>query len=173
MFKIILDQIAFRKIDISEYAKLSSAGVWLLFLFVSISTSYTPETTLGYWALSSIFGALGVYVMYLFLAFWFKKRGLWDGNGNMFGLFITSSAIDILFIPALMIHPALAGLFFIISLTIGINAIRGALNIKISQTLIAILIGLIVAVIVMIPLSIIMEIIAPVLGIELPPVPEM
>jgi hypothetical protein len=91
----------------------------------------------------------------------------------MFGLFITSSAIDILFIPALMIHPALAGLLFIISLTIGINAIRGALNIKISQILIAILIGLIVAVIVMIPLSIIMEIIAPVLGIELPPVPEM
>ncbi|TQV63341.1 MAG: hypothetical protein FNT15_04050 [Sulfurovum sp.] len=173
MFKIILDQIAFRKIGMGEYDKLSSTGVWVLFLLVSVATSYTVGASLGLWTLNAIFGALIAYVIYRFLAFWFKKRGLWNGNGNILGLMITSSAIDILMIPALMTHPALAGLLFVISLAIAVNALKCALNISISQILIAFFIALIVAVIVMIPLSFLMQIIAPAIGIELPPMAEM
>jgi hypothetical protein len=168
MYKIILDQIAFRKIDMSEYDKLASLGVWILFLLVSIATSYRVEASLGLWALEAIFGALVVYGLYLFLAFWFKKRGLWDGNGNILGLMITSSAIDLLFIPTVMIHPVLAGLFFLFSIAIAVNALKGALNIKISQILIAFLIAFVLGFIVTIPLTFLIGFIATSLGIEFP-----
>ncbi|KIM05137.1 MAG: hypothetical protein KN64_05025 [Sulfurovum sp. AS07-7] len=173
MFKIILDQIAFKKIGMSEYDKLSFIQVWVLFALISIATSYIAGGSLGLWALNAVFGALTVYAIYMFLAFWFKKRDLWNGNGNILGLMITSSAIDILYIPAFLIHPALAGLLFVFSFAIAVNALKGALNISISQVLIAFLMASIVGVIVSIALGFLMENIAPALDIELPPVAEM
>ncbi len=173
MYKIILDQIAFKKINMSEYDKLSSLEMWILFFLVSVATSYSEEASLGLWALNTIFGAFVVYGIYLFLAFWFKRRGLWDGNGNILGLMITSSAMDILVAPAMMIHPILVGLLFLLSVAISVNALKGALDISISQILIVFLITLVVAFIIMIPLGFLIEMISTSLGIELPPIQEV
>jgi len=169
MFKIILDQIAFKKINMSEYDKLSSSGVWVLFLLVSVASSYITGASLGFWALNAIFGALTMYACgYRFIAFWFKKRGLWDGNGNILGMMITSGAICILYLPAMIIHPDLWLLILIPAVAIGVNAYKHALNISISQVLIAWLVSFVIMVIAIIPLMILMQIIAPVLGIEVP-----
>jgi hypothetical protein len=173
MFSIIIDQLRFKKLPMVEYNKVSSLGMWSLFALIAVSVGYMPESSVEFWILNTIMSAVSVFLGYKFLGFLLKKRELWDGTGNLFGLFVTSSAIDVLAVPSFLVHPALGMILFILSLFVGVNAFKGALDIKLSRIIVVFVMTFVVVMVLGIIVGFAGGFLAETLGIELPPIPEM
>ena len=149
MFSIIVDQLRFKKLPISDYAGISSvmAWVWMVLIGVVINSDillYGKDIVA--FGIAVVLQTLGVYAAYLIMAWWLKKQGHFDGNGNLWGLFATASTIDVIAPFVTMVHPMAMVIFVIASFSVFFNALKSGLSLGTKSTVIAILVVTISAV---------------------------
>lgn len=149
MFSIIVDQLRFKKLPISEYESIPTwmAWIWMVLIGVVINSEilFYGRDAFAF-GVAVVFQTLGVYVAFLIMAWWLKKQGLFDGNGNLWGLIATASTIDIVVPFVAMLHPIAMVVFAIASFSVFYNALKSGLSLGTKSTVIAILVVTISAV---------------------------
>lgn len=170
MFSIIVDQLRFKKLPLSEYESISTgmAWMWMVLIGIVMNSDILIYDRNGFAAfgVAVIFQTLGVYAAYLIMAWWLKKQNHFDGNGNLWGLVATASTIDMIAPFVVMVHPMAMAVFAIASLAVFYNALKSGLRLGTKSTVIAILVVTISAVL----LSILVGVIIAMSGL---PIPEM
>jgi hypothetical protein len=168
MFSIIVDQLRFKKLPISEYESISAgmAWMWMVLIGIVMNSDILIYDRNGFAAfgVAVIFQTLGVYVAYLIMAWWLKKQSHFDGNGNLWGLVATASTIDMIAPFVVMVHPMGMAVFAIASLAVFYNALKSGLKLGTKSAVIAILVVTISAVL----LSILVGVIIAMSGLPIP-----
>lgn len=143
MFSIIVDQLRFKKLPIGSYDGVSTGMAWMWMVLIGIVMNsdillYGKE--IFAFGIAVVLQTLGVYVAYLIMIWWLKRRGHFDGNGNLWGLIATASTIDIIAPFVAMVHPMAMIAFAIASFSVFYNALKSGLSLGAKSTVIAILV---------------------------------
>jgi hypothetical protein len=168
MFQIIIDQLRFKKIPIGSYDGISSQAAWILMVLISIVGNgdiLIHEKNIIFFVVPVILQLISIYIAYLIMVWWFKKKGYFDGNGNVWGLFATASSIDIIAPFVAMIHPLVFVVFIIFSMAIFFNALKSGFDLSVKSTIVAIVVVTVSAII----LSFAGIILAKMVGVSIPP----
>jgi hypothetical protein len=144
MFSIIVNQLRFKKLPISEYESISAGMAWMWMVLIGIVMNSDvllyDRNAFAAFGVAVIFQTLGVYSAYLIMVWWLKKQDHFDGNGNLWGLIATASTIDIVVPFVAMLHPIAMVVFAIASFFVFYNALKSGLSLGTKSTVIAILV---------------------------------
>lgn len=143
MFSIIIDQLRFRKLPIGEYDRISTIVAWAWMVLIGMGMNgdiLLYEKNLFAFGVSVILQTIGIYIAYLIMVWWLKKQAYYDGNGNLWGLVVTASTVDMAAPFIALSHPIVMVIFAVASFAVFYNALKSGLNLEVKATVIAILV---------------------------------
>jgi len=143
MFSIIIDQLRFRKLHIGEYDRISMmvAWVWMVLIGMVVNSDILLyDKNLFVFGVSVILQTIGIYIAYLIMVWWLKKQAYYDGNGNLWGLVVTASTVDMATPFITLSHPIVMVIFAVASFAVFYNALKSGLNLEAKATVITILV---------------------------------
>jgi len=143
MFSIIIDQLRFKKLSISEYDRISMMVAWVWMVLIGMvmnSDILLYDKNIFAFGISVILQTTGIYIAYLIMVWWLKKQAYYDGNGNLWGLVVTASTVDMATPLITLSHPIIMVIFAVASFAVFYNALKSGLNLEAKATVIAILV---------------------------------
>ncbi|MCX7098629.1 MAG: hypothetical protein NTV43_12085 [Methylococcales bacterium] len=155
MFKVAFDLVRLRTHPFADY----NWPFWqsaLMLTFIGVLAGLEPSSEALTLPSLSIFGGVFIVwasypIMMVFLRWWLKRGGRWDGQGNLFNLIVAASAIDMLAV-VLTIAGAEQLLFvapvWIYSVWIAAAALKGACHTTMPYTVAGVLLAMVPAIIV-------------------------
>ena len=143
MFSIIIDQLRFKKLHIGEYDRISMmvAWVWMVLIGMVMNSDILLYDKIFFaFGISVILQTIGIYIAYLIMVWWLKRQAYYDGNGNLWGLVVTASTIDMATPLIALSHPIIMVIFAVVSFAVFYNALKSGLNLEAKATVITILV---------------------------------
>ena len=143
MFSIIIDQLRFKKLHIGEYDRISMmvAWVWMVLIGMVVNSDILLyDKDFFAFGVSVILQTIGIYIAYLVMVWWLKKQTYYDGNGNLWGLVVTASTVDMVTPLIALSHPIVMVIFAVVSFAVFYNALKNGLNLEAKATVITILV---------------------------------
>jgi len=143
MFSIIIDQLRFKKLHIGEYDRISTivAWVWMVLIGMVMNSDILLYDKIFFaFGISVILQTIGIYIAYLIMVWWLKRQAYYDGNGNLWGLVVTASTVDMATPLIALSHSIIMVIFAVVSFAVFYNALKSGLNLEAKATVITILV---------------------------------
>jgi hypothetical protein len=172
MTAVIVNQLKLRDVPISAYAEISSqkAWFWMALIIAVMNIGVLMQGEAFIYLGSIMIMLVGIYIGCRIVGWWLASRGYYDGSGNLWGLFVTASTIDMASPLFAMIHPGVSILGMLYSLAIFANALKSGLGLSDRATLVALVLPILSALAVIFVAGVLFGFIAAAAGL---PMPEM